>query len=325
MKPAPPLVFDHLSALADPTRARLLLALERHELTVGELASVLQLPQSTVSRHLATLSQEGWVVARPDGTSRRYRMATDALSPAARRLWGAVREPVAAALPAAAHDAERVRAVLAQRRGASEAFFSSAAGRWDRLRGELFGQRVELVALLGLLDEALVVGDLGCGTGAVAATLAGFVSRVVAVDGSRAMLAAARRRLEGVPNVELRAGELERLPVEEAELDAALLVLALHHVPSPDAALAEAARALKPGGRLVVVDMLPHEREAYRQEMGHAWLGLPEEALRAWLAQAGFARVRYTPLPVDPAAKGPPLFACSAWRAPAPAPRSPLT
>jgi ubiquinone/menaquinone biosynthesis C-methylase UbiE/DNA-binding transcriptional ArsR family regulator len=291
---------------------------------VTELASVLQLPQSTVSRHLRTLSEEGWVVARAEGTSRRYRMGAEGLDaerlgPAMRRLWGAVREPIAA-LPAAAHDAERLRAVLAQRRTATQAFFSSAAGRWDRLRGELFGERVELTALLGLLDEELVVGDLGCGTGAVTAALAGHVRRVVAVDGSRAMLAAARRRLQEHPNVELRAGDLEQLPLGTGELDAALFVLVLHHVPEPSVALAEAARALRTGGRLVVVDMLPHDREAYRQEMGHVWLGLAEDQLRCWLEAAGFERARFTPLPADPAAKGPTLFSASARRAPGPPP-----
>ena len=306
-----PMVFDHLAALADPTRGRLLLALEPHELTVTELAVALQLPQSTVSRHLKTLSDEGWVAARADGTSRLYRMTVASLAPDARRLWLAVRESISAQ-PIARHDSTRLRSVLARRRTASQEFFSSAAGRWDSLRAELFGSRVELIALLGLLDEQLSVGDLGCGTGAVAETLAPFVARVVGVDGSRAMLAAARRRLRDLPNVELRAGDLEALPIGDGELGAALLVLTLHHVPDPAAALAESARVLQPGGRLVVVDMRPHDREEYRREMGHVWLGFSEEQVGAWLAAAGFEGIRFTPLPADPAARGPTLFAASA-------------
>src|SRR5690606_37035378 len=133
-----PQVYSQLSALADPTRGRLLLALDRQELAVTELASALQLPQSTVSRHLRTLGDEGWVGARAEGTSRRYRMATEALPGPMRRLWGAVKEQFGA-LPAATLDAQRLRAVLAQRRERSEAFFSTAAGKWDRLRTELFG------------------------------------------------------------------------------------------------------------------------------------------------------------------------------------------
>jgi len=316
---ATPQVFTQLSALADPIRGRILLALDRQELAVTELAGALQLPQSTVSRHLRTLGDEGWVGARAEGTSRRYRMATESLPGPMRRLWGAVKEQFAA-LPTAAHDAERLRAVLAQRREHSQAFFSTAANKWDRLRAELFGPQVELLAPLGLLDETWVVGDLGCGTGAVSAALAGSVGRVIAVDGSRAMLTAAKKRLAGQDNVELRGGELEALPVEDGELDAALLVLVLHHVPSPAAALAEAARALRPGGRLVVVDMLPHDREAWGREMGHVWLGLSEAQLRTWLAEAGLEHLRTRPLPVDPGARGPSLF-CTTARRPASSPK----
>ena len=142
-----------------------------------------------------------------------------------------------------------------------------------------------------------------------------FVARVVAVDGSRAMLAAARRRLQGLAHAEradLRAGDLETLPLADAELDAAVLSLVLHHVAEPVVALAEARRALRPGGRLLVIDMLPHAREEYRAEMGHVWLGFGDEQMGAWLAEAGFDRARYVPLPADPDAQGPTLFAASA-------------
>jgi ArsR family transcriptional regulator len=309
-----PEVFDHLAVLADPTRGRLLFALETRELTVSELAAALQLPQSTVSRHLKVLGDGGWVAARADGTSRLYRMEREELAPAARKLWDAVRGSVGEQ-PIARHDAARLRTVMAKRRTASEAFFSSAAGRWDALRAELFGARTEVVALPGLIDDSLVVGDLGCGTGAVTEALAPFVERVVGVDGSRAMLAAARRRLGDRGNVELRHGELEELPIADGELGAALLVLTLHHVPEPAAVLAEAARAVSPGGRLVVVDMLPHDREAYRREMGHVWLGFSEKQLGGWLAGAGFEGARFITLPADPEAKGPALFAATARRA----------
>lgn len=309
-----PEIFDHLTALADPTRGRLLYALETRELTVSELAAALQLPQSTVSRHLKVLGDGGWVAARAEGTSRLYRMEREELAPTARKLWEAVRESVGAQ-PIARHDAARLRAVMEKRRRASEAFFTTAAGQWDALRAELFGARTELVALPGLIDDSLVVGDLGCGTGAVTEALAPFVERVVGVDGSRAMLAAARRRLGARANVELRHGELEELPVADDELGAALLVLTLHHVPEPAAVLAEAARVIAPGGRLVVVDMLPHDREAYRREMGHVWLGFSEKQIGGWLDEADFEGARFITLPADPDAKGPALFAATARRA----------
>ena len=314
MNTSPPEVFEQLTALADPTRGRLLLALEPRELTVTELAAALQLPQSTVSRHLKVLGDGGWVAARAEGTSRLYRMESAALDPGARKLWDAVRESIGEQ-SIARHDAARLRAVLARRRTASEAFFTSAAGRWDALRAELFGARTELIALPGLIDDTITVGDLGCGTGAVTEALAPFVERVIGVDGSRAMLAAARRRLGDRTNVELRAGELEELPITDGELGAALLVLTLHHVPEPAAVLAEAARAIVPGGRIVVVDMLPHDREAYRREMGHVWLGFSEKQIGDWLAGAGFDHARFITLPADPEAKGPALFATTARRA----------
>ena len=306
-----PAIFDRMSALADTTRSRLLLLLERHELTVGELCAVLQLPQSTVSRHLKLLGDEEWVTGRAEGTSRRYRMPADRLDPSARRLWQLVREQVAA-LPAAGHDAERLRSVLSQRAARSQEFFSTAAGQWDRLRADLFGQRADLLGLLGLLDEAWTVGDLGAGTGQIAASLAPFVRRVVAVDSSAAMLDAARARLDAVDNADLRPGELEALPVDDGELDAAVAFLVLHYVAEPGMAIAEAARALKANGRLLVVDMAPHDREEYRQTMGHLWQGFSAERMETWMREAGLERFRYLPLPPDPAAKGPTLFAASA-------------
>lgn len=307
-------IFDRLQLLADTTRCRLLLVLADQELTVSELCTVLQLPQSTVSRHLKVLGNEGWLASRRDGTSRFYRATLDELEPAARRLWDLAREEVAT-LAVVEQDARRLAGVLAERRSKSQEFFSSAAGRWDRLRQELFGRRGELLPLLALLPEEWVVGDLGCGTGRVAETLAPFISRVIAVDDSEAMLATAQERLAPYPNVEIRRGRLEELPVDDDSLDVAVLALVLHHVPEPGRALAEAARAIRPDGRLLLVDMEPHEREDYRSEMGHVWLGFPAERIDGWLTEAGFEEIRSRPLPGDPEAKGPTLFAATARRA----------
>lgn len=309
-----PVILDHLSALADPTRSRLLLLLERHELTVSELCGVLQLPQSTVSRHLKALGDAGWIGARAEGTSHLYAMARPAtgdLDGSARRLWLLVREQVAGT-PAATQDQRRLSAVVADRRTKSQEFFSSSAGQWDRLRSELFGDRFHLAALVAFADPAWIVGDLGCGTAEVSAAVAPFVDRVIAVDASAAMLQAAKRRLNGTPNVELRRGDLEALPVDDGRLDAAVTMLVLHYVPEPEKALAEAARVLKPGGRLVIVDMLPHDRESYRQQMGHVWLGFSEAQVARLLEGAGFTGTRVVPLPVDADAKGPALFVATA-------------
>jgi ArsR family transcriptional regulator len=216
--------------------------------------------------------------------------------------------------PGADQDNRRLRGVLARRQNKSQEFFESAAGQWDRLRQDVFGRASYLHALPALLDERWVVGDLGCGTGQLTAALAPFVTRVIAVDRSNDMLQAARNRLRDLPNVDVRRGELEALPIQDAELDAATLLLVLHHLPEPAEALAEAARVLKPGGRLLISDMLPHDREEYRQQMGHVWLGFGEETLKRLLANAGFEKIRVVPMPVDPAAKGPAQFVASATR-----------
>jgi ArsR family transcriptional regulator len=312
-----PAILDHLASLAEPTRSRILLLLDGHELTVSELCGVVQLPQSTVSRHLKALSDAGWVAGRSEGTSRLYAMASDDLDdldPAARRLWRLVREQVGAT-PAAEQDQRRLQAILAERRSKSQEFFASSAGQWDRLRDELFGDRFHLAALAAFAGGDWTVGDLGCGTGQVSAALAPFVARVIAVDVSAAMLDAAGARLRGLGGVELRRGEIEALPIDDGALDAATLMLVLHHVPEPPRALADVARALKPRGRLVLVDMLPHDREQYRQQMGHVWLGFGEEQVRGLLAGAGFEQIRVVPLPPDPRAKGPTLFVATAARA----------
>ena len=301
-----------MTALADPTRSRLLLALERNELSVNELRSVLQLPQSTISRHLKMLSAEGWVEARAEGTSRHYRLASDTLDPAIRRLWQIVREEIMHT-SAAEHDARRTQAVLAERSTRSQQFFSTSAGQWDRMRLELFGRRAD-IALLGLLDESWTVADLGSGTGAITQSLAPFVERVIAVDESGAMLAAARKRLHGVENVDIRNGRLEALPLSDGEVDVALLFLVLHYVTDPARVISEAVRVLKPGGRLLVLDMMPHDRQDLRQTMGHLWQGFDAATLGGWMQAAGLEGFRYNGLPADPDAKGPILFAASAKR-----------
>jgi len=305
-----PAILDHLSALSDPTRSRILLLLDRHELTVSELCGIMQLPQSTVSRHLKALADSGWIAARAEGTSRLYTM-TRGLEPAARRLWLLVREQVGAST-AAAQDQRRLQAVLAERRTASQEFFSSSAGHWDRVRDELFGDRFHLAALAAFAERSWVVGDLGCGTGQVSAALAPFVARIVAVDASAAMLQAAKKRLHGIDTIDLRRGELEALPIDDGRLDAATLMLVLHHVPEPERALAEVARVLVPGGRVLMVDMLPHDRESYRQQMGHVWLGFSEDHVREMLADAGFEETAFVPLPPDARVKGPGLFVATA-------------
>jgi len=307
---ARPAIFERMSALADTLRSRMLLVLDRRELTVSELCAVLQLPQSTTSRHLKTLGDAGWVASRPDGTRRLYRLDPAALDEDARSLWALARASVGAC-PAARQDARRLAPVLARRRTRSREFFEGAAAEWDRTRDRTFGTRFHLHGLLGLLAPNLEVADLGCGTGPISEALAPMVRRVVAVDASEAMLSAARRRLERFDNVELRAGELEALPIADGAVDAATLVLVLHHVAEPARVLSEAARILRPGGLVAIVDMLAHERADYERDMGHVWMGFDRERIGGFLRDAGLGACRFAELPADPDVEGPGLFVCT--------------
>jgi ArsR family transcriptional regulator len=163
-------------------------------------------------------------------------MPRAALDPSARGLWQLVRDQVGVT-PSARQDLLRAERVLQERRTASQAFFSSTAGQWDRVRAELYGSRTDLVPLAALLDPHAVVGDLGCGSGQTSAALAPFVARVVAIDESSAMLAAAHERIGHHANVELRSGRLEALPLDDAALDIAVLSLVLHFVVDPAAVI----------------------------------------------------------------------------------------
>jgi len=306
-------VVGRTEALADATRLRLLRLLERHELGVSDLVDILQLPQSSVSRHLKLLGDRGWISGRSQGAANLYSMRPAELPSGARRLWQVLREQ-GDGWPAARQDELRLARRLAERRDVAQAYFARTAGDWDRLRRELYGSVFGDAALRGLLPRAWTVADLACGAGAVAAGLAPHVARVVAVDHSPAMLRSARRRLAGAKNVELRHGELERLPIEDASCDAALLLLALAYVVEPLSALTEAGRILKPGGRLVVVDLLRHDRDDFRLRAGQQRNGFDPEELRALLEAAGLELDHCAPLAPEPEAKGPALLMAAAAR-----------
>ena len=298
-------LHQQLSDLADPARGRLLRLLERHELTVGELCAAVQMPQSTVSRHLKVLADGGWLAVRAEGTSRYYRLSAR-LDGATRRLWDAVREGLGDA--ETMQDLARAADLVAGRRSRSQEYFSEVVAEWDSVREELFGAQPELAAMPALLQPSSTVADLGCGTGQLAGRFAPFVRRVLGVDDSADMLKAASARLEGFTNVELLEGRLESLPIDDEDVDLAMMSLVLHYVASPVVALAEAARVLRPIGRLMVIDMLPHGREEYRERMGHVWQGFAREQMEEWFLSCGLHPIGWHALPPSREAKGPLLF-----------------
>jgi ArsR family transcriptional regulator len=309
----PDLLIARMATLADPTRLRLLRLLERHELGVADLCDVLQLPQSTVSRHLKVLADQRWVRSRRQATNHLYRTILDELDPAARKLWLLAREQTDA-WTTVEQDRLRLAERLRAREQSGEEFFAGAAAEWDRLRSELYGRGFTTAAMLSLLSPDLVVADLGCGTASVAAELAPHVQRVIAVDNSAAMLKAARKRTADLTNVELRRGDLSALPIDAASCDAAILLLALTYVPEPAAALAEVKRILKPGGRAVAVDLLPHDREDFRRQMGQVHAGFDPAAFVSLLTAAALANPKVHRLAPEAGVKGPALFLATATR-----------
>lgn len=318
-----PLV-SRLGALADPARLRLLSLLSAEELGVGELAEIVQMPQSSVSRHLKALADSGWVVARSERTANLYRMAGDALTDGARGLWEVARREIEG-WPALAQDRLRLERRLAARAAESSAsaFFAGVAAEWETLRADLYGRRFTEAALGALLPRSLVVADLACGAGDVAVRLAPHVARVVAVDRSLEMLAAARKRTRGLPNVELREGDLAALPLESESCGAAVLLLALTHLPDVLSALSEMARILAPGGRAVVVDLLRHGREEFRLRMGQRRDGFTAAELAKLLKRAGLDDVTCAPLAPEAEAKGPALLLASGSKPGAPTKKGP--
>jgi ArsR family transcriptional regulator len=312
-RPATTSLPQMMSTLSDPVRLRMLRLLASHELTVGEIAQVLQLPQSSASRQLKVLSDADWLIRRSEGTATHYRLVKDELPELAAAIWGSVRDAVAS-LEDNAEDDRRVAGVLAERRTDSVNYFGRVKGEWDQIRTELFGARFTSTALLSLLRPDWVVADIGCGTGNVAELLSPVVEKVVAIDRSAPMLAAARKRLAGRRNVEFVEAAMGKLPLAARSLDAAVSMLILHHVDDVGAALADAARTLRPsrgGGVLSVVDMVPHTRHEYRHTMGHLHSGFSRKQMLGLFAGAGFEQCMYHELPAEPEARGPGLFVAS--------------
>ncbi|MCB9848934.1 MAG: metalloregulator ArsR/SmtB family transcription factor [Phycisphaeraceae bacterium] len=304
-------IAERLAALAEGDRLRMLRVLEREELSVGEVAQVMQQPQSTVSRRLKILTESGWLRRRSVGTSAFYALVQDDLPESARRLWTTVRQSLDDD-PQTHDDLLRLQAVLASRHHDSQAFFGRVVGEWDTIRTELFGAGFTPPALLGLLDPSWVVADIGCGTGNAPEHLASHVRRVIAVDQSQPMLEAAAKRLARFDNVEFRLGDAASLPIEDRAVDAVVCVLVLHHLDTPELALREMRRVLKPGGVALLVDMTAHQREEFRAQMGHRRLGIAADEMIALLDGAGFTEARVSALPVAPGARGPSLFVATA-------------
>lgn len=273
--------------LADPSRLRILLLLEKEELSVAELQGVLSVTQSTLSTHLAQLKQAGLVEDRRTGKNVLYRIKHI-------RVPGLmdVLHQGAAEIPEAVRDVESLRRILDKRRDKVRAYFDELAGKFGRhyVPGRSWKGLAE--TLLKLMPP-LVVADLGAGEGTFTLLLAQRAKHVIAVDNSVKMVeyGSTLAREHGVENVEYRLGDMEDLPVEAGTVDLAFFSQSLHHAQHPQRAIAEAWRILKPGGRIAVLDLVRHHFEEARDLYADLWLGFGEGELAGFLAGSGFTRV----------------------------------
>jgi ArsR family transcriptional regulator len=301
--------------LADPTRIRILFLLEREELAVQELMEVLEMAQSRVSRHLGILREAGLLQDRRDGTFVLYRFIPPRSSDW-REAWSLVSRSLGEDATAE-RDLASLARVIEARASRSRSFFDSVGPEWDALRKVWSDDLLRARALARLIPPGLRVADIGTGTGVLALELARAGLRVIAVDHSPRMLAAARSKLEQDPGLEvdLRLGDASSLPLGDGEVDAAFAHMVLQYLPSPVDAVREMARVVKPGGRVVVIDFVSHDREWMRQELGVVRLGFATEEIEASFAAAGLRAPRIEiQAPASRTADLPETFIASAER-----------
>jgi ubiquinone/menaquinone biosynthesis C-methylase UbiE/DNA-binding transcriptional ArsR family regulator len=307
-----PALLAALEAAGEETRLRILALLGEAELTVTELMAILGQSQPRVSRHLKLLVEAGLIDRHREGSWAFFRLGES-------QVVEAIRDRIVALLdtddPAIAADKHRLATVRAERKSHAEAYFARHAADWNRIRAlHVAEARVE-AALLDVLGDAPIdsVLDLGTGTGRMLEVLAPRASRAIGLDVSPAMLSIARNRLDeaGLRHVQLRQGDAYALPGDLSRFDLVILHQVLHYLDDPARAVREAARALKPGGRLVVVDFAPHREEALREHHAHRRLGFAVHEIEGFLVDAGIAPIKahtVSPAPGDVA-----TLAVSLW------------
>jgi ArsR family transcriptional regulator len=281
-------LLEALRAVAEPSRLRLLALCAEGEFTVSELVQIIGQSQPRVSRHLKQLSDAGLLERLPEGSWVFYRLARESAG-------GRLARDIVALLPpddtALAQDRERLAGVRRVRAAAAQGYFRANAARWDQIRSLQVDDHHVEAQLLALLPPAGVSNllDVGTGTGRVLELYGAQGVEGVGIDLSHDMLSVARANLAraGLSNVYVRQGDMYRLPWPGPAFDAVTFHQVLHFADEPAAAIAEAGRVLRPGGRLVIVDFAPHDVELLRREHAHRRLGFADGEVRGWLAESG--------------------------------------
>ncbi|WP_422371087.1 ArsR/SmtB family transcription factor [Hoeflea sp.] len=287
-------------AAGEPTRLRLVALLSHGDLTVSEMTEVLGQSQPRISRHLKLLGEAGLVERYQEGAWAYFRLSRDGLRA---KL---MEEALAAASPSDPHlarDAERLAAVKQARASRAESYFSANAASWNELRQmHISDERVE-AEILKLIGRTPFDGllDLGTGTGRMLELLSGRYRRAIGIDSSRDMLAIARAQLDeaGITHASVRQGDILNLPLDRESFDVVTIHQVLHFLHDPLPAISEAARMLRPGGRVVIVDFAPHDHEGLRIDHAHARLGFSHAQVGEWLEECGLTVEKIVDLPAD--------------------------
>lgn len=287
--------LQYFKALSDETRLRLIHVLNRYELSVNELVSLLEMGQSRVSRHLKILAGAGLLTSRRDGLWVFYAATREGDGRAFLDSIG----PFVAADMVMQADVDMAGKIIEERALKTRQFFNSIAEDWDELNREVLGGFDLPGAVFSAMPKCNVAVDLGCGTGSVLERMLQQSREVIGVDGSPRMLELARRRfVEEGDRVSLRIGDLEHLPLRDGEVDFACINMVLHHLSDPAAVLAEVRRVIRPGGFLMVTDFDRHNNERMRSDYGDRWLGFEAAALGGLLEEAGYvvSNLRHQPV-----------------------------
>lgn len=318
MSSTPNLLVDAMKAAGEPTRLRILALLRRGDLAVGELVQILDQSQPRLSHHLKTLATSGLVERLPEGAWVFYRAKSKDW---AGRILNALFAEIDTEAEPFRTDALALQTVRQTRASSAESYFSEIAENWDRLRALHYPEDAIEQAILDQLSDQQFerVVDLGTGTGRMLSLLAPQTKEAEGLDLSHHMLTVARANLNRseVRNARVRQGDVTATPFETASADLVLVHQVLHYLEAPEDVLTEAARILRPGGRLLLIDFAPHDLEFLRETQGHRRLGIREEDMTEWADAVGLAL--QTPLRFDPPASLDQGLSVLIWNATRPA------